>query len=329
MQYRNCIRKLAHFLLAFGLFSANAARVFAQAIPQCETNVGVPGQLLDGNYGIVYSPVAFDRVEITGERVGAVSELRDGFGVLLGAGNFPHEPQEELSIAKFDLTADEALIAFAQRNGAIVHTCRVKVVAYEPAVHDFAAIKVGDCDLTQLAGLPQLVVDHAQVWTFSQDFEEFSVLSSQIADFSTYSTRVFNLQARSPGLFMLAVNWGKTDNSHTISLCPFTVVSAEDTLGDHGLNDNDICRDVNGGLMRLFVGQTALFSKSYGANPDSVYDEVETSTQSVLVVVGTDELQNAWIIKAIAPGTSSVTARTWDRFQDDGLQVKSCEVVVE
>jgi hypothetical protein len=324
MQYRNCIRKLAHFLLAFGLFSANAAPVFAQTIPLCETNVGVPGQLLDGYHGMVYSPVAFEHVRTEGAQFEAYSDLQDGLGVLVSAGSLVSASQDERTVANENRASDEGLIQFLQSNGTIAHQCRVVIVAYDPSLHDMATLQVGDCDLTQLAGLPQLVVDHAQVLAFAHEFEEISIAPVRIADTSTLSASSIYLVAKSVGVVVIAAIRGNFGEERSIRLCPFTAISPQEAFGDRGLNDEQICKDVNNMPMRLAVGQTAILVMPQGAEHPVSFTDFAISAPDVLETLGYEKMGNSWTIKAVAPGTSSLTAVT-----SDGLQAMGCEVVVQ
>jgi hypothetical protein len=325
MEYRNCIRKLAHLLLAFGLFSANADPVFAQTIPLCETNVGVPGQLLDGYHGMVYSPVAFASVRTGGAQFQAYPDLQDGQGVLVSAGGFVIAARGEGTIANENLASDEGLIQFLQSDGTLVHECRVEIVAYDPVLHDLGKIQVGDCSGTLVAGLPLLVAGHAQVWAFPEEFAENSISPVNIADTSILSSSSIYLIGKTAGMVIHARITGQVGGTNQISLCPFTIFRPNEAFGASGLKVTDLCNDVNGLPMQFAVDQIAVvpIMDDTGLTVEDYW--ISISAEQVIEFVGRDQAQNAWIIKGITPGTGSLTFIP----KLDKPQAQGCEVVVE
>jgi hypothetical protein len=317
------IKALAAVLAVFGLLAIKPSPVFANANVLCETNVGIKGQLLDGYNGMVYSPVAFDQMKTVGSPLQYWNENKDGLGVLVFAGDM-------LGTSKVDaagnaaLAGNQALVTFTQGDGTVVHQCQVEVVTYDPAQHDLAKLQVGDCSMTQLAGMTQLVAGHAQVWVFPPDFEEISASPWRIADTSTLSASSFYLVAKTAGAVLITAIRRKFGEDRSISLCPFNVVTPQQAFGEQGLSDDEMCKDVKGAPVRLTVGQTAILPMSQGEEHPVSFTDFAISAPDVLASLGYEKTGNSWTITAIAPGTSSLTALT-----PDGLHAMGCEVVVE
>lgn len=312
------IKALVAVLAVFSLLAIKATPAFAEAPALCETNVGVPGQLLDGFDGMVYSPVAFDQMKTVGSPLQYWNENKDGLGLLVFAGDMLGTSKVD-AVGNAALAANQALVTFTQGDGTVVHQCQVEIVAYDPALHDLAKLQVGDCSMTQLAGMTQLVAGHAQVWVFPPDFEEISASPWRIADTSTLSASSFYLLAKTAGAVVITAIRGEFGEDRSISLCPVNVIDQHQAFGEQGISDDVICKDATGAPMRLHMGQSAAISIPYGKD-----HELATSSPSLLDVSRFDESRNTRMITAIAPGISSITMITVD-----GLQGIGCEVVVQ
>jgi hypothetical protein len=310
------IRALTTLLAVIVLLAIKPAPVFAEAPMLCETNVGVPGQLFYRYSGMVYAPVAFEKIRIVGEPFRYQIENKDGLSVFVHA-SVPHDPDD--AETNLGLAENESSVEFMQDNGRVAYQCRVQFVHLDPIMHEVAALRSGDCNMTQMAGLPQLTDGHSQVWALQEDFEEIRVTPPDIVNVTRLSARSFYLLPRRPGLVVVEVVRSVFDKERATSLCPFTVVTRQIALGVNGLKDQEICKDANGLPLRLSVGQSTEFPLSFDEE-----HEFATSAPTILDASRFDPVRNTMTIMGLAPGTSSLTVITVD-----GLQAKGCVVKVE
>jgi hypothetical protein len=299
-------------LLILGLGATDGAPVAAQTDPPaptaCKTTAGDDGLLFQGFYGMVHSPVEFETIRVEDGRLTFYPELRDGLGSLAFGG---------------PVTANEAFVEFLAADGKVVHQCVVKIVAFDPEVHELTRLQAGDCKLKLVAGRQQLMAGHAQVWEFPQKPSERDIAPPLVADISTISNTRLYLLGKSPGVAVLAWTVDEADASQLINLCPIKVASPSEALGDDGPEDKDLCRDASGVQMRLSVGQTATMEFRDGDGQFIEFQEVVTAAPDIAEFSFAADGPGA-TLRGVAPGSTSITL-----LNHDATIVQNCEVVVE
>lgn len=286
----------------------------AQELPPCQTTAGEEGLVFAGAFSLIQSPVDFATARSGAEAVQVFGEVRDGLGVLvLGAESGPEEGSGGV----------EVQVTFAAKEGAVVHACAVNVLPFDPTLNDPAQLSAGDCNLTVIAGLPQLVMSHAQVIEVPRVFEKLGVAAPQIADMASLSERRFYLLGKRPGTTVLIWTEREPTGSLGVNLCPIPVASPDEGFGPAGPGDDVLCQDEQGAPVRLAVGQTArMVFRDAGGTPME-YGEYSVANPAV-ADFSFEFGAEAGMITAIGNGSTSLTLLT-----SDGKTAVNCEISVE
>ncbi|OYW51776.1 MAG: hypothetical protein B7Z10_05520 [Rhodobacterales bacterium 32-66-7] len=301
--------------LSFLAVTPAAAQTVGEATEACETTAGPEGLLFAGTYAMVHAPVDFETARTAYPGVELVIPVRDGPGMLA------------FGIEGETSDADDNQVEFLDANGKVVHQCTVETVAFDPAIHKLAQLQDGDCNLKQAAGLPQLLAGHAQVWEVPRDLSEVSVNDTYIANLATMSARTIYLLGKTPGVVVFVWLEGEPDVTYSANLCPFEVLSVAEALGAAGIANPDICRDANGAMLGLSVGQTAQINLGDYAG-DQVDDwEGMIAKETVADVVDYVGIPAGIVIEALAPGSTSVFF--FSVTEEGESQSHICELVVE
>jgi hypothetical protein len=312
-------------LLILGLAATEVAPVAAQTvanpveIPACRTTAGEDGLLFQGMFAMVYAPVEFESVRAEEGKLSLFPEVRDELGMLAES-----KPG----------AATRAVIEFLAADGTVVHQCAVTGVTFDPEVQDLAQLQTGDCNLSLVAGRPQLVVGHAQVWeinwalppardAFGRARVEVGISDPSIADMSRFSERQLYLLGKSPGVTVLGSVVEEQDSSHSINLCPINVLTPAEVIGAEGPEDKDLCHDANGVPMRLSVGQTATMELREGDAQGIEVSEASTAAPDIADFSFAEGGTGA-TVKGLAPGSTSITL-----YNTDAFIAQHCEVSVE
>jgi hypothetical protein len=294
-------------LFALGLALSLPGAVQAQTVPPCRTTAGEEGLLFEGTFSLIESPVDFEAVTSLPDHLKLFPDLRDGLAVLAIGEHGP---------------ADRAVVVFTA-GGDEVHRCGVEIEKFDPNIHDRALLQSGDCTLSVVAGLPQLVMSHAQVIERPRAFEKLGVAAPDIADLATLSDRRVYLLGKMPGTTALVWAERAPSGSLDINLCPLLVASPEAGFGPDGPADDVLCQDESGAPTRLSVGQTARLVfrdangkvREYGenlvANPEVADFSFEFGAE-------------AGTVTGVGPGSTSLTLLTLD-----GETAVNCEISVE
>lgn len=279
-------------------------------IPLCQTNLGTDGQIITGIAGLVWPPEPWDAVRLVGDGFTVNPLVRNGLGVLV-----------DTTVASPAPT--EATVEFLRGADTVLHRCRVTALPYDPEFQDIARLQVGDCALTQMAGLPQLYTGHMQVWRSPQPTAENAVWPVRVMDISILSARAVIVIGKRPGPAVLV--WGPrtADGGLHANLCPIRVLDGA-ALGDE-LEDSALCHDQNGLPMRLTVGQTAILQPPETDGQPFRIKRYAIGDPAILDLQGRDAATDAPIVKAVLPGTTSVILVDDQR----DARVHGCEVQVQ
>jgi hypothetical protein len=294
-------------LLALGLTIAvlGGGQVEAQTVPPCKTTAGEDGLFFAGTHATIFSPVAFDEVRSMAPDIQVFSDIREGQGVLAYLG----KPSED-SVVEF------------VTEGAVVHQCLGRIVAFDPKLHDIAQLQSGDCGWQLVSGRKDLLVGHAQVLEFRQDFVEVSISAPRYVDISRLSSRWLYMHGKAPGLVVLAWITESEPGSYAINLCPITAISPEAALAAGGPADTELCQDADGAPMRLSVGQVALMAFRDASGNEMEYDEATMADPKVADFTF-DDTESA-VVAGTAPGWTSLTLVAYN-----SEMVTTCEIIVE
>jgi hypothetical protein len=258
---RVVLRFMAVGCLFMGL---GGLRAEAQTVPPCQTTAGNEGLFFAGTHAMIFSPVAFDEVRSLGPEIQVFSDIREGLGVMAYLG----KPSED-SVVEF------------VAEGAVVHQCLGRIVAFDPKLHDMAQLQSGDCTLKLIAGRKELLAGHAQVLELPQDLADVSISAPRYVDISTLSSRWLYVWGKAQGLAVLAWLTEGEAGSYGINLCPIMAVSPEAVLAAGGPTDAELCQDVDGAPMRLGVGQVAMMAFRDAAGNEMEYGEAAMADPTV------------------------------------------------
>ena len=286
----------------------------AEDVRACKTNLGSQGHWMSGLPGMVYAPVAYDDVKVAGTDLEVAPQVRNGLGVFVGPAFNAKEPA----------MAPTALVEFLRGNEGVVYRCTVSIVAYEPDLQDIETLKVGDCNLKLVAGLPQLMVGHAQVWEVPQDAEDFVFGPYKVMDASTLAARMFMPLGFSPGVSMVLWTTRNQDGGFHANLCPFRVFPVPKAGGLQSMGEKDLCQDSSGIPMRLSVGQEVTLQIPEGDERAFAMDEYALADPTIVESQGWNKVTKTPILKAISPGTTSVVLLS----NAGGVQARVCEIQV-
>jgi hypothetical protein len=293
--------------LAVGLTFAllGSGQLEAQTVPPCKTTAGDSGLFFAGTFALIFSPVAFDEVRSQGAEIQVFSDVRDGLGVLSYLG----KPSED-SVVEF------------VAEGAVVHQCLGRIVAFDPKRHDMAQLQSGDCGWQLVSGRKELLAGHAQVLEFPEDFSEISISAPRDVDISTLSSRLLYLHGNAPGLAVIAWFVEGEPGAYTINLCPITAISPEAVLAAGGPTDAELCQDADGAPMRLGVGQVARMAFRDAAGDAMEYQEAAMADATV-AEFNFDDTRGARVT-GLAAGWTSLTLVAYS-----SEMVTTCEIIVE
>lgn len=286
-----------------------------ETVPICRTNLGSGGHWIFGLPGMVYAPVPYDDVKVSGTDLQAWAMARNGLGVLIA----------EAFNAKWPTKAPTAQVEFLRGTEGVVYRCNVNIVPYDPDLEDMETLQVGDCNLRLVAGRPQLMVGHAQVWETPQDSEEFSLGPHKVIDGSTLSERMIMPLGNSAGVSMIVWAPRSTDGTLLANLCPVRVAPAPGMAGSERLDEKDLCKDSDGTPMRLAVGQVVTMELEKGEGRVFAVDEYALGDPKIVASSGFDKVKKMPILKGVSPGTTSIVLLS----NSDGVQARVCEAQVE
>ena len=264
--------------------------------------------------GMVYAPVPYDDVEVSGTDLQAWATVRNGLGVLIA----------EAFNARWPTKAPTAQVEFLRGAEGVVYRCKVNIVAYEPDLKDIETLQVGDCDLKLVAGQPQLMVGHAQVWEVPQDAEEFAFGPYKVMDASTLAARMFMPLSYSPGVFMVVWMTRTLDGGLHANLCPFRAFPAPHVGGPQGIEEKDLCKDSSNIPMRLSVGQEVILQIPKSDERDFTVDEYALADPKIVESRSRNMETRTPVLKAISPGTTSIVLLS----NAGGVQARVCEIQV-
>jgi hypothetical protein len=301
-------------LFACGLVLSLPGTAQAQSVPLCRTTAGDDGVVFEGTFSLIDAPVAFASAIFDVEGVQEYVTFRHGRTVLVQAiENRPGRAFEPYA----------AKLAFSAADGAIVHECAVRVVAYDPRVHDPAQLQAGDCNLTVIAGLPHLVMGHAQVIEMPRAFEKAVSGAPGIVGLTPlFERRIYSLGKR-PGMTVLAWSERKPTGRLAVNLCPVPVASPTEGFGPDGPGDDVLCRDEQGAPMRLAVGQTARMVFRDARGQAMKYAEQSVANPAV-AGFRFEPGARAGTVVGLVRGSTSLTLLTLD-----GETIVTCEIFVE
>ncbi|MFC3179992.1 hypothetical protein [Cypionkella sinensis] len=316
-------RNLANLIIvAAGLFILSNVPMLGQTqsaaldtLPICKTNLGPGGQWMFGMPGMVYAPVAYDDVKVSGSDLQAWATARNGLGVLI----------DRAFNAKWPSKSPMAQIEFLRGPEGVVYHCIVNIVPYDPDLEDIEALQVGDCDLKLVAGQPQLMVGHAQVWETPKDSEEFVFGPYQVIDGSTLSQRKIMPIGFAAGVSMIGWFPRNSDGTLLANLCPVRVAPAPGIDGSAQVDEKDLCTASDGKPTRLAVGEVVTLQIEKREGRAFEVDEYALGDPKIVASSGFDKVAQMPILKGIAPGTTSIVLLN----NSDDLQARVCEVQVE
>lgn len=272
--------------------------------------------MLDGYQGMITAPEGFERVMTDAKRLEVFPDLRNGPAVLARAHAQPSGAADSSAIP----------VAFLSETGEPLLTCSVHIVPFDPARHSLARMKVGNCDLKLVAGLPQLRVGHLQAWRLPSPSEGNPVSPKRIMEMMTLDEDLIMPSGNSPGIAVMS--WVPRGQSGIpqVNLCPMETVDATDANGPLPIPDDALCKDPQGKPLRLKPGQVATVQAH---NPDgSVFATQQYMTQqpAVAKAIGFDKTLRGPTIEAVAPGSTSVALLAGHNRH---IVAQVCEVVVE
>jgi hypothetical protein len=315
-------------ILAFGsnAVAAQDSTETPPTLPPCQTNVGPDGAMLAGYYGMIYAPVAFDRVTAEGSGV-TVTDLRDGLGVLSALGFVPMKKGAQPPLPVFNAAGEPVVrLRFVADTDTVVHACEVHVVTFDPAQYNMARMRIGTCDARLVAGMPELWAGHAQVWQSRGRNAGNFVARVKAMDTVTLDDDLVLQIGQVPGVAQMVWAQNRQDGTLQISLCPLEVVAA--TVGDapRPIDDQYLCKDPQGKPLRLTAGEVATVRplKADG----SAFETTEYMLQEpeIAKATGFDKAYHGPIVQGVAAGSTSVVMLGFESNKQVALV---CEVVVE
>ncbi len=323
------VRFAAASVLSAGALVVWAFGVPAQAqtsaeTPACTTSTGLAGTLFAGQWGMVASPVPFDRAEGDDRYVATSSSTRNGLNVVVITGR----AHSDSTWGGKPPTSIGSTVRFFQSESAVVYGCTVRVVDFDPNLHDLSMMRFGDCDHELRQGLPTLLQGHMQVYGFSETVSEASGGSGGALEQSIFTSEAFLLVGLSPGIgtfvWIAESSISPSPDFEVISgICPFFVESARDYFSQNRIDEAGLCKGVDGAPVRLTVGQAAAFS-SHNVADAIGHRRLRIGNRSVVRAVSLDEDNKTLVLKGLEVGTTSVLLRP---TEDSSPQI--CMVVVE
>lgn len=285
-----------------------------ETVPTCKTNFGLEGHWMFGLPGMVYAPIPYDDVKVSGTDLQAWATVRNGLGVLI----------DKAFNARWPTKAPMAQVEFLRGKEGVVYRCNVNIVPYDPDLEDIETLQVGDCDLKLVAGQPQLMVGHAQVWETPQDSEEFLFGPYKVIDGSTLSQRKIMPLGFSRGISIIGWMPRNKDGTLLANLCPFRVTPPPGVDGSEQVDEKDLCKASDGNPMRLAVGQVVTLQFPEGGEHGFTLDEYALAEPGIVAPHGWNKATKTPILKAISQGTTSVVLLS----NAGGVQSQVCEVEV-
>ncbi|MEM7188320.1 MAG: pilus assembly protein N-terminal domain-containing protein [Pseudomonadota bacterium] len=253
------------------------------------------GLLFTGTHGFVTAPEGTAGISSDREGVKAWPTIRSKSGALL-----------------LSTSPGPATLLFTEGE-RLSHTCKVNVVAFDPAKHDLSSISEGNCEWATGQNHPFLT-DLGHYYARKVQFLEVSVGHPGIADVSPLTDSSMYIIGGASGVTNILF---LDKDGEVQGLCPVVVEEATTYFDLHWVDEDQICKDRAGNSIRLAPADRAVVQfdvpglREFAvAQPRIANIDVQSSTKVS--------------VKAEMPGITNITA-----LKSNGALGDICMIIVE